>query len=52
MEVYRPISFALDEVGIYPVVTVFLAIIGIYSLVWLAQGGAEKIALLIGGLLR
>jgi len=46
----RPLSFALDEIGIYPFVTVLLAVIGIYFLVWLAQGGAEEIARLIGGL--
>jgi hypothetical protein len=50
-EGYRPLSFALDEIGIYPLVTVFLAVIGIYVLVWLVQGGGEEIARLIGGLL-
>ena len=35
MESPRPISFALDEIGIYPLVTVLLAVIGIYFLVWL-----------------
>ena len=52
VEGYRPISFALDEIGIYPLVTVLLAVIGLYFLVWLAQGGVEEIALLIGGLLK
>jgi len=51
MESFRPLSFALDEVGSYPVVTVLLGVIGIYFLVWLAQGGGEEIARLIGGLL-
>jgi nitrate reductase NapE component len=50
METFRPLSFGLDEIGIYPLVTVLLAVIGIYFLVWLAQGGLEEIARLIGGL--
>jgi len=50
MESFRPLSLALDEIGIYPCVTVLLAVTGIYFLVWLAQGGAEEIARLIGGL--
>ena len=52
IESSRPLTFALDEIGIYPLVTVLLAVIGIYFLVWLAQGGAEEIALLIGGLFQ
>lgn len=52
MERSRPLSFALEEIGIYPLVTVLLGVTGIYFLVWLAQGGAEEIALLIGGLLQ
>jgi hypothetical protein len=42
----------MEEVGVYPLVTVLLTVIGIYFLVWLAQGGAAEISLLIGGLLR
>jgi hypothetical protein len=52
IEGYRPLSFALDEIGSYPLVTVFLAVIGVYFLFWLAQDGANEIALLIGGLLQ
>jgi hypothetical protein len=51
-EGYRPLSFALDEIGIYPLVTMLLAVIGVYFIVWLAHGGVEEIALLIGGLLQ
>jgi hypothetical protein len=47
---FHPVDLAVDEVGIYPLVTVFLTVTGIYFLVWLAQGGAAEIALLIGGL--
>jgi hypothetical protein len=49
---YLPVTLALDEVGIYPLVTVLLAVIGIYFLSWLAQGGAAEISMLIGGLLQ
>jgi len=52
MESSRPLTFALDEIDIYPLVTVLLAVSGLYFLVWLAQGGAEEIARLIGGLLQ
>ena len=45
----RPVDLALNEVGVYPLVTVFLAVVGIYLLVWLSQGGAGEIALLLGG---
>lgn len=48
--IYHPVALALDEVGIYPLVTALLAVLGIYFLVWLVQGGAAEIALLIGGL--
>jgi len=48
-----PVYFAVSEVGVYPLVTVFLAVIGIYFIVWLAQGGGEELGmlfkLLIGG---
>ena len=46
---YHPVTLALDDVGIYPFVTVLLAVIGIYFVVWLAQDGAAEIGLLIGG---
>jgi hypothetical protein len=51
-ERYYPLTFALDEVGIYPLVTVLLAVLGIYFLTWLAQDGAAEIEHLIGGLLQ
>jgi hypothetical protein len=47
-----PVTLAFDEIGIYPLVTALLAVLGIYFLVWLAQGGAAEISLLIGGLPR
>ena len=51
-ESYHPVTLALDDLGIYPLVTVLLAVIGIYFLVWLTQGGAAEISLLIGGLFQ
>jgi hypothetical protein len=40
----RPVALALPERGIYPLVTVFLGLLGAYFIAWLAQGGAEEIA--------
>jgi hypothetical protein len=47
---FRPVGLALDEIEVYRLVTVLLGVVGIYAIVYLAQGGAEEIALLIGGL--
>jgi hypothetical protein len=49
---FRPMALGLEEVGVYPLVTVLLAVIGIYFLVWLSQGGAAEISQLIGGLIE
>jgi len=46
----RTATLTLEDVGIYPLVTVLLTVVGIYFLVWLVQGGAKEIALLIGGI--
>jgi hypothetical protein len=40
----RPVALALPERGIYPLVTVFLGLLGAYFIAWLAQGGAQEIA--------
>jgi hypothetical protein len=40
---YTPVAFAWEEVGIYRLVTVWLAVIGIYFIYWLSQGGTEQI---------
>jgi hypothetical protein len=40
----QPLALALPEGGLYPLVTVLLAILGVYFLAWLAQGGASEIA--------
>jgi len=41
---FCPVALALPESGIYPLVTVFLGLLGTYFVAWLAQGGAEEIA--------
>jgi hypothetical protein len=41
---FRPVALALPESGIYPLVTVLLAMLGVYFVAWLAQGGAGEIA--------
>lgn len=40
----RPIDLAWNEVGIYPLLTVLLGVVGIYFAVWLANGGAQELA--------
>jgi hypothetical protein len=40
----RPIALVLPESGVYPLVTVMLAVLGVYFVAWLAQGGAQEIA--------
>lgn len=42
--VLMPIGFAWDEIGIYPLLTAFLAVVGVYFSVWLAKGGAEELS--------
>jgi hypothetical protein len=39
----KPITYAWEEIGIYRLVTVLLAVIGIYFIFWLVQGGAQEI---------
>jgi hypothetical protein len=39
----RPVTFAWEEIGIYRLVTVLLAVVGIYFIFWLVQGGAQQI---------
>ena len=43
--VLQPIDFAWDEVGIYPLLTVLLGVVGVYFSVWLANGGAEELSI-------
>ena len=41
----RPIELAWNEVGVYPLLTVLLGVVGIYFSVWLAQGGAQELSI-------
>lgn len=43
--ILQPIDFAWDEVGIYPLLTALLAVVGVYFSVWLANGGAEELSI-------
>ena len=40
----RPVNLAWNEVGIYPLLTALLGVLGIYFAVWLANGGAQELA--------
>jgi hypothetical protein len=41
----HPVHLAWDEIGVYPLLTAFLSVVGIYFIVWLANGGAEEISI-------
>lgn len=43
LDTYRPVSFAWEEVGVYRLATIWLAVIGIYFIYWLVQGGTVQI---------
>ena len=43
--IIQPIDLAWSEVGIYPLLTALLAVVGIYFSVWLANGGAEELSI-------
>ena len=39
-----PIHLAFQDVGVYPLLTAFLAVVGVYFVAWIHKGGAEEIA--------
>lgn len=41
----QPLDLAWSEVGVYPLLTAFLAVVAVYFTFWLARGGADQIAL-------
>jgi hypothetical protein len=43
--VVQPIDLAWGEVGVYPLLTAFLGVVGIYFSVWLANGGAQELSI-------
>jgi hypothetical protein len=51
IEAASPISLAIEEVGVYPLTTAFLGVVGVYCLAWLAAGGAAEVSTLFGGLI-
>ena len=44
--VLRPVDLAWTEVGVYPLLTALLGVVGVYFAFWLANGGAEELSLL------
>lgn len=42
--IFMPVDFAWDEVGVYPLLTALLAVVGVYFSVWLVNGGAEELS--------
>jgi hypothetical protein len=43
--VLHPIDLAWNEVGVYPLLTALLGVVGVYFVVWLANGGAEELSI-------
>ncbi len=43
--VIHPVDLAWNEVGVYPLLTALLGVVGVYFAVWLASGGAEELSL-------
>jgi len=43
--VLHPMDLAWDEIGIYPLLTAVLGVLGVYVVVWLAGSGAQDISL-------
>ena len=41
----HPIDLAWSEIGVYPLLTVLLGVVGIYFTVWLAGGGAQELSI-------
>ena len=41
----RPLDLAWNEIGVYPLLTALLGVVGVYFMVWLYQGGAAELAL-------
>jgi hypothetical protein len=43
--VMRPVAMAWDEVGVYPLLTALLGVVGTYFAVWLGSGGTEELSI-------
>ena len=42
---FQPLDLAWAEVGVYPLLSAFLAVVAVYFSVWLARGGADQLAI-------
>ncbi len=42
---FRPLDLAWNEVGIYPLVSIFLTVVAVYFAFWLSRGGAQQISM-------
>ncbi|MBC8503957.1 MAG: hypothetical protein ISR58_17425 [Anaerolineales bacterium] len=49
---FWPAYLAFDEVGLYPLMTAFMAVVGTYFVVWIHDGGGNDIALFFEMYLR
>ena len=49
---FWPAYLAFDEVGLYPLMTAFLAVVGAYFVVWIHDSGGKDLALLFGMYLK
>jgi hypothetical protein len=45
MPALGPIDLAWDEIGVYPLLTVLLGVLGLYFAVWLHNGGAQELSI-------
>lgn len=43
--VMHPVDLAWHEVGVYPLLTALLGVVGVYFAVWLANGGAQELSI-------
>ena len=41
----RPLDLAWNEVGIYPLLSIFLTVLAVYFAFWLSRGGAQQISI-------
>lgn len=44
---FRPLELAWGEIGTYNLIRVWLLVVGIYTIYWIFQGGAEEIVFML-----
>lgn len=42
---FQPLDLAWGDVGVYPLLTAFLAVVAVYFTFWLSRGGADQLAI-------